>query len=111
MPIVKSIPQPKFIRGRSYNVSDQVLVSEPEYSVGSEGFLVIKDVPLCVLKLSANLTDHITIKSLTRTLIVPLQGKIDEEFDEILLEKGSCIELVFSLGNWYITSSDGLKGI
>ena len=34
---------------------------------------------------------------------------IDEEWDELLLEKGSCVQFQFVQGNWYILSSDGLK--
>jgi hypothetical protein len=48
-------------------------------------------------------------KALTNVLILTSAGKIDEEFDEILISKGACVEFVFSSGNWYIMSSDGLK--
>ena len=29
--------------------------------------------------------------------------------DELLLEKGACVQFKFVEGNWYIVSSDGLK--
>jgi hypothetical protein len=46
---------------------------------------------------------------LTTVLIKPDVGLIDEEWDELLLEKGSCVHLSFVEDNWYIISSDGLK--
>jgi hypothetical protein len=36
-------------------------------------------------------------------------GLIDEEYSEINIGKGACVELYFSFGNWYIVSSDGIK--
>ncbi len=111
MPIVKSIPTRKFFKGNLITISDQVIVSESEYVIGNEGFVIVKDIPFCTIKLNPTNSDHITIKSLTKVLLVSEMGKIDEEYDEILLEKGTCIELFFSLGNWYVMSSDGLKNV
>jgi len=54
-------------------------------------------------------TKRIVIKSLTSVLVKPDLGSIDEEWDELLLEKGSCVQFQFVQGNWYILSSDGLK--
>ena len=51
----------------------------------------------------------IIVKSLTTVLVKPDIGKIDEEWDELMMEKGSCVQLFFVDGNWYILSSDGLK--
>ena len=34
---------------------------------------------------------------------------IDEEFDEVILSKGSCVEFKFFGDFWYILSSDGIK--
>jgi len=55
------------------------------------------------------MNEKITIKSLTTTLVKSDTGLIDEEWDELLLEKGSCVQFQFLEGNWYILSSDGLK--
>jgi hypothetical protein len=41
--------------------------------------------------------------------IKPDIGKIDEDYDEIVMDKYSCIEFRFCGGSWYILSSDGLK--
>jgi hypothetical protein len=49
------------------------------------------------------------MKSLTKTKIKPVWGMIDEEYSEINIGKGACVELYFSFGNWYIVSSDGIK--
>ena len=35
--------------------------------------------------------------------------KIDDEYDEILIDKGACVEFAYCAGGWYILSSDGLK--
>jgi hypothetical protein len=47
---------------------------------------------------------------MTDVTIKPDVGKIDEEFDEVVADKYVCIEFRFCAGNWYILSSDGLKG-
>ena len=49
------------------------------------------------------------IKALTTVLIKPDRNKIDEEYDEVEINKGACVEFFFMGGNWYILSSDGLK--
>jgi hypothetical protein len=46
---------------------------------------------------------------MTSVLILPDINSIDEEWDEIALDKGSCVEFVFINKSWYILSSDGLK--
>jgi hypothetical protein len=46
---------------------------------------------------------------MTRLTIVPDAGLIDEEYDEIEMDKFACVEFRYVGGNWYILSSDGLK--
>jgi hypothetical protein len=46
---------------------------------------------------------------MTKVLIIPDIGKIDEEYDELFIDKGACVEFRFCAGVWYIISSDGLK--
>jgi hypothetical protein len=46
---------------------------------------------------------------MTNVLILPDINSIDEEWDEISIEKGACVEFVFINQTWYILSSDGLK--
>jgi hypothetical protein len=59
--------------------------------------------------LDQNTTEHVVIKTLTKVLILPMMGQIDEQYDEILIDKGACVEFFRVDGNWYIISSDGLK--
>ena len=46
---------------------------------------------------------------MTKVTIKPDIGKIDEDYDELIADKYSCIEFRHVNGNWYILSSDGLK--
>ena len=109
MAIVRSIPTEKIVGGRIVKTSEVVIISEDNYTTNGEGLIVIKDIGFCKIKLNSTTTDHIRVKSLTNTLIIPDFGKIDCVYDEITLNAESCAEFYFVLGNWYITSSDGLK--
>jgi hypothetical protein len=42
-------------------------------------------------------------------VLVKSDTPIDEEFNEVELTKGSCVEFRKIGDNWYILSSDGLK--
>jgi hypothetical protein len=46
---------------------------------------------------------------MTHLTIKPDVGKIDEDYDELIMDKFSCVEFRFVGGIWYILSSDGLK--
>jgi hypothetical protein len=59
--------------------------------------------------LDGDTTESIKIKVLTKTNIVPKHSLIDEQFDEIEIDNGACVELEYYLGGWYIISSDGMK--
>jgi hypothetical protein len=109
MAIIRSIPSEKVIGGRIIKSSEIVIVSEPEYSSNGEGLIIIKDIPFCKLKLNHAATDHVRVKSLTNTLIIPDIGMFDEKYDELSITSESCVEFYFAKGHWYITSSDGLK--
>lgn len=109
MAIVRSVPREKLVGGRIVKTSEVVVISEDNYSTNGEGLIVIKDIGFCKIKLNSSTTDHIRVKSLTNSLILPDFGKIDCVYDEITLNAESCAEFYFVLGNWYITSSDGLK--
>jgi len=85
------------------------IVRESLYKIGEEVLVVIKDVESSEVTLDSTMNEKITIKSLTTTLVKSDVGLIDEEWDELLLEKGSCVQFQFLEGNWYILSSDGLK--
>ena len=85
------------------------IVRESFYKTGDEVLVVIKDVESSEVTLDSAVNEKITIKSLTTTLVKSDTGLIDEEWDELLLETGSCVQFQFLEGNWYILSSDGLK--
>ena len=109
MSIIKSIPCEKIINGYKVKTSDYCVVSEPEYTTNGEYAIIITGIPSCRLKLNSLTTDRVKIKAMTSVLIFPDINTIDEEWDEIALDKGSCVEFVFINKSWYILSSDGLK--
>ena len=84
------------------------IISDAVYKTGEEVLLVVKSVDYSEVTLNSEF-DKITIKSLTTVLVKSDVGEIDEEWDELLLEKGACVQFQFVEGNWYILSSDGLK--
>jgi len=109
MTIVKSVPSERLYRGKLVKSSEITMVSESFYETTGEEAVIVRNVDYCKVRLNSTNTDHITIKALTKVLIVPDIGQIDEEFDEILIDRGACVELRFCMGLWYIMSSDGLK--
>jgi hypothetical protein len=109
MPIIKSIPTQKRINGFIVNVSETSIVTEKEYSTTGESCIILKGVQDSTLILDSTTTEHTVIKCLTHVTIKPSIGKIDEEYDEIVADKGACIEFRFVENSWYILSSDGLK--
>ena len=84
-------------------------ITIPEHRTSGEEFILVKDVPNCKIILDQSSTEHIVIKALTKVLIVPFMGLIDEQYDEILIDRGAAVEFFRVDGNWYILSSDGLK--
>jgi hypothetical protein len=109
MSIIRTIPVEKIINGNKVRTSESAVVSENKYVSNGEYSLVIKGVTSCEVILNSQTTDKIKIKAMTNTVIKPDSGRIDEEWDEISLERGACIELVNINKGWYILSSDGLK--
>lgn len=85
------------------------IVNESPYITKGEDFIVIKDIDDCRIILDPNTTTHIIIKSLTKGVIDSNGYRIDEYYDELSVDKGVCVELVFLDNFWYVTSSDGLK--
>ena len=109
MPLLRSIPTKKIINGYEVKTSETLLVSETSYRTNGEYAIVIRGVNSCKLKLDSTTTDRVKIKAMTNVLVFPDINSIDEDWDEISLEKGACVEFVFINQNWYILSSDGLK--
>lgn len=109
MSIIKSIPSKKIINGSAINTSELSVVSESDYRTNGEYCIVVKGVPHSVIFLDSKTTDHVVIKAMTTVTITPDVGKIDEEWDEIVLDKFASVEFYFVNNGWYILSSDGLK--
>ena len=110
MAIIKSIPSRKIINGLIIDSSEISVVSELEYKTNGESCIIVRGVSQSVITLNSRTTDHVVIKSMTKITIKPDFGKIDEDYDEIVADQYACIEFRFVGGNWYILSSDGLKG-
>lgn len=109
MAIVKSIPSKRIIRGEVLTTSEVSVVSETTYKTNGESCIVVRGVSKSVIILDSMTTDHVVVKSMINLTILPDVGKIDEEYDEVVVDKFACIEFRFVGGNWYILSSDGLK--
>jgi hypothetical protein len=109
MAIIKSISSKRIIRGEVINASEISVVSESTYKTNGENCIIVRGVAQSVVILDSTNTDHVVVKSMTNLTILPDVGKIDEEYDEVVVDKFACIEFRFIGGNWYILSSDGLK--
>jgi hypothetical protein len=113
MPVVREKPIRKTVfRGdRSLNIDtfETVVISDPFYSTRGETLIIVRDVDTCKIKLDSTTTDKIKIKTLTNCVIVPDLNRIDDDWDEIAVVRGACVELQHVHGIWYILSSDGVK--
>lgn len=109
MGVIRSIPTRKIINGFEVNTSSVAIVSDDFYSTKGEDVIIIRKINSCKIKLDSTTTDHVKIKALTNVLIIPDKSKIDEEWDELTISNGSCVEFRFAGGTWYIMSSDGIK--
>ena len=109
MAIQRSIPTQKIISGKVVDTSEICFVTDESYVTGGESVIITKTLENITIKLNSYTTDHIIIKSLTNTKIIPIMGMIDEEYGEMNIGKGASVELYFAFGNWYIVASDGIK--
>jgi hypothetical protein len=109
MAIQRSIPSKRIIAGQIVEGSEITFVSNGSYTTYGEALIVTKELENIEIILDSSTTDHVIVKSLTQTKIKPIWGLIDEEYSEINIGKGACVELYFSFGNWYVVSSDGTK--
>jgi hypothetical protein len=103
----QTVIEPKIIVETVKEISK--VITTPNYITDEETILIVKNVEECELTLNSKKNNKIIIKSLTTVLVKSDVGQIDEDWDELLLEKGACVQFQFVDGNWYITSSDGLK--
>lgn len=113
MSITKEKPLRKTVlRGNtsfSLETFETVIIDTEFYSTNGELLLIVRDVDYCRIKLDSTTTDRIKIKTLTNCKIIPDVGRIDDDWDEISIGRGACVELQNVRGVWYILSSDGLK--
>jgi len=109
MAIVITIPSRRIINGMQINTSEISLVSEVDYRTNGESCVIVTGIPFSVVVLDSRTTDHVVVKSMTQLTIRPDLGKIDEDYDEIVMDRYACVEFRFVGGTWYILSSDGLK--
>jgi hypothetical protein len=113
MSVIRNKPVRKTVfRGdRSFNLDtfETVVISDELYKTNGETLLIVRDVAQSKVKLDSTTTERIKIKTLTNCVIIPDLGRIDEDWDEISVGKGACVELQNVNGVWYILSSDGIK--
>lgn len=114
MAIIKEKPVRKTVikgdRTLNLDIYDTIVVSDEFYSTNGESLIIVRDVDSCTIKLDSTTTpDKIVIKTLTNCSILPDVGRIDDDWDEISVGRGACVELKNVRGVWYILSSDGLK--
>jgi hypothetical protein len=109
MAVIKNTPAQRVINGKIINTSEVAVVSEPFYETHGESCIVIRGVDQAKVRLDHLSTDHTVIKAMTKVVIIPDYGLIDEEYDEMFINRGACVEFRFCAGTWYIISSDGLK--
>jgi hypothetical protein len=108
MAIFKSKPIKKKVNDVIIDSSDFVVIMEKEYTTNGESYIIVRGTPHCTLKLNSKTTEKVTIKAMTDVLVIA-DKPIDEEYDEIELQKGASVELLSASKWWYIMSSDGLK--
>lgn len=102
------IPQQPFTEPTEIK-EKMIIVREPFYTTSDHEIIIVKDVDECKIVLNSAKIDNVTIKSLTKVSIKPDLGEIDEFWEEIIIDKGACVNFRFMEGNWYIISSDGVK--
>jgi len=95
--------------GQSPSTKIKKIVNTPIYETNGEYLLIVKDVDKCTITLDGYTTESVKIKVLTKTSIIPKYSLIDEQYDEIEIDNGACVELEYVEGGWYIISSDGMK--
>ena len=106
MSIIKNKPVRKTVfRGeRSFNLDtfETIVISDEIYKTNGETLLIVRDVAQSKVKLDSVTTERIKIKTLTNCTIIPDVGRIDEDWDEISVGRGACVELQNVSGVWYI---------
>ena len=110
MGIIKTHPIKKIINGKEMIVSDSIVVIGTSfYTTKGESSIIVKNSKSeCVILLDETTTEHVTVKSMSDS-VVKSDKLIDEQYEEIRLEKFASVELRYINNYWYVMSSDGLK--
>jgi len=103
----QTVVEPKIVIETIKDISK--VITTPTFTTGEETILIVKNIDECYITLNSQKSSRVVVKSLTTVIVKSDVGKIDEDWDELLLEKGACVQFQFVEGHWYITSSDGLK--
>ena len=85
------------------------VLHEKTQKLNKEVLIVVRDSENFEIILNSVDYTHVIVKSLIKTIIKPDIGLIDEEWHELVLEKGSCVQFQFVEDVWLILSSDGIK--
>ena len=85
------------------------ILHEKTHKLNKELLIVVRDSENSEVVLNSTEYAHVIVKSLIKTVIKPDVGLIDEEWEELLLEKSSCVQFQFVEDSWLILSSDGIK--
>ena len=78
MAVIKSIPSQRIINGQIQETSEISIVSEAYYDTSGESCVVVKSVDNSKLRLNSTTTDHVVVKALTKVLVIPDIGRVDE---------------------------------
>jgi len=108
MAVFRSVSSTRIINGNKIETSESAVVSNTTYETNGEYVIVITGIDSCELFLNSSNTDHVVVKAMTNVL-VKADALIDEQFEEVEMEKGACVEFKKVNRFWYILSSDGLK--
>jgi hypothetical protein len=105
----KKIGDKYYLNNQEFSNGKIKVVETTEYRTKGEDFILIRGVEHCKIILDSTTTSHIIIKTMTNSVVRPFMGMIDEEYDEVRIGKGACVEFILIENNFYIVSSDGLK--
>lgn len=108
MPVLKPKPIKTELKNSERLIYEYSIVSVKNYTTTGEEKILTKDIDECEIILNEEKNKDIYIKSMTKTS-VKTDKLIDEEYEEIILERGACVQLTYIRNFWYILSSDGLK--
>ncbi len=83
------------------------IVITDNYTTSKTRYIIAKNK--LTITLDSKSLKRFYIKSMSEIKIRPIIGKIDEEWEEIIMGPQSSIEVLCEGTQWYILSSDGLK--